>query len=112
LLGQETSIPNLTVGTDIPNFWSVGGFSFELKNSANISTTESFLNITGDGIISGPAGFDATPGTFSLTATRTGDNIITFGFLADTTAVPDGGATAMLIGAGLLGLGALRRKVS
>ena len=50
--------------------------------------------------------FDPTAGVWDLQAGTVGN----FHFSAGTT-VPDGGATAMLIGVGVLGLGALRRKL-
>ena len=47
-------------------------------------------------------GFTPTPGTWSITDTSTGKET-TFSFGADT-AVPDSGATALLIGLGLAGV--------
>ncbi len=47
-------------------------------------------------------GFDPTPGTWSITDTG-GKATVTFGSAAT---VPDGGATALLVGLGLAGLAA------
>jgi hypothetical protein len=59
-------------------------------------------------------GFDDTVGTWTLSGTGTG-GALTFAFSTTTatgTAVPDGGATIMLLGAGVLALGVMRRKIA
>jgi len=94
--------------TATPSLWSVGGFKFDLASSVVISQTATFLNITGVGTITA-TGFDATPGTFSFTASDSnGQAQATFGFQAQSTAVPEPGTISLL----LLGAGgwALRRK--
>jgi len=93
--------------------WQVGGFTFDLTSSTIVSQDNFFLNITGVGTISA-AGFDTTPGTWSFTVSNAdGKRHSTFGFQSDTVgnAVPDGGATAALLGVALAGIEVLRRKI-
>ena len=87
--------------TATPSLWSVGGFHFDLLSSVIVTQTASFLNITGAGTISGN-GFDATPGDWSFTSTSSrGGNQTSFGFLADTAAVPEPETIRfLLLGAG------------
>ena len=117
--GDFTSVANGTVGTmkdlfnattgvppTILNFWTVGGFSFDLVSASLDGKTSKFLNITGTGIVH-KVGFDDTAGEFSWTGTKSGNS---FSFAADSsTDVPEPMTLAML-GAGLLGLGAARRR--
>jgi hypothetical protein len=92
--------------------WQVGGFTFDLTSSTIVSQDNFFLNVTGIGTISGN-GFDPTPGTWSFTISNAdGKTHSTFGFESDTasTSVPEGGATAALLGLALAGVEVLRRK--
>src|SRR5207249_5686588 len=94
--------------------WSVNGFTFNLTSSV-VQTPRSatFLSVSGTGIITGPAGFDATPGVWAFTSQNAGGHPHdTFSFSANTEggAVPDGGMTLALLGAGLMGLAAFRAK--
>ncbi len=103
-----SSTPEWTLGT--------GQFSFDLMTSVNSSVNDTFLNVSGTGTIhSTIAGLDDTQGFFSLTASRSAANQVTFSFQSTTSTtpppgLPDGGATAMLLGVGVLGLGAMKRK--
>jgi hypothetical protein len=106
----SVAFKDIDVGTSILSLWSTGGFTFDLMNSANLSTADGLI-IAGTGIIHNAA-FEDTTGTFSLTASRSTPGQVEFTFQATSSAVPDGGATAMLLGVGMLGLGAIRRKVS
>jgi hypothetical protein len=105
-----------TGGAAVPGFWSIGAIaSFDLATSANISTDNLFLNITGTGTLHA-AGYDDTPGYFNLQANRTDPTKqIEFYFTASTTTTPpvqtpDGGATAVLLGLALLSVGAITRR--
>ena len=96
-------------GPTIANFWSVGGFTFSLASSAkNPSSTATFLDVTGTGTISGN-GFTATPGIwqFNITSATQG----AFSFQSSSTAVPEGGSAVAMLGMGLLGLAAARKKL-
>ena len=101
--------------TPTPGLWSVGGFTFNLLSSTVVTQTLTFLNIAGTGIISGN-GFDPTEGTWAFTSqnaggTHTGPHTF-FSFSANAASVPDGGSAVSLLACALLGLAALRRKVS
>jgi hypothetical protein len=85
-------------GPATPHLWQVGNFNFDLLSSTVVSQSSTFLNVTGTGTISGN-GFDATPGTWSFTSSDSnGTNQNTFGFQAQTAAVPEAGSS-ILIGA-------------
>jgi hypothetical protein len=90
--------------------WSVNGFTFNLTSSTVAFRSATFLNVTGTGIITGPAGFDPTPGVWAFSSSAAGHRGSTFSFQANTDAVPDGGMTLALLGAGLTGLAAFRAK--
>jgi hypothetical protein len=98
--------------TATPNLWSVAGFKFDLTSSVIVTQNSTFLNITGVGTMSGN-GFDTTPGTWSFTSSDSnGSNQASFGFQAQSTAVPEA-STVVLLGIGALGLTvaqSLRRK--
>ncbi|HEY1765370.1 MAG TPA: hypothetical protein VGF85_10635, partial [Opitutaceae bacterium] len=77
-------------------------YSFDAVGPITIVTqNNNFLNIQGSGWAT-ETGFDATPGTWSITDTAQG-KITTFTFGASST-VPDSGATALLIALGLAGV--------
>jgi hypothetical protein len=90
--------------TSTPALWSVGGFTFDLLTSTVTMQTNNFLSIKGTGIITGN-NYDPTPGVWAFT-TQSASNAQgpTFTFSANTAAVPDGGMTVALLGAGLVGL--------
>jgi hypothetical protein len=74
-----------------------------------VSQSATFLNITGFGTASGN-GFDPTPGTWSFTSSDSnGQNQTTFGFQAQSTAVPEP-STVALLGAGISSLIASRKR--
>ncbi|HEX2750270.1 MAG TPA: VPDSG-CTERM sorting domain-containing protein [Verrucomicrobiales bacterium] len=97
----------------VDDFWTVGGFSFDLTSSSLIFQSGGFLNASGPGIMSGH-GFDPTPGLWRFTAQDpSAGTPAVFSFSASTTAVaqvPDGGSAASMLGLGLLSLGMVRRK--
>ncbi|MHB9010078.1 MAG: hypothetical protein ACYDC1_24465, partial [Limisphaerales bacterium] len=79
----------------LPNFWSVGGFTFDLTSSAiedqfTTASGKGFVSVVGSGVVSGYS-FDSTPGTWSFTTQDpSAGTPATFSFSA-STAVPDGG---------------------
>jgi hypothetical protein len=99
------SIPPLwkyTVGTTEYSF-DLTTMAIDFRNTTTIALSGTgYANITG---------LDETWGTWTFSAqldpNRPKGSTFTF---SSTDAVPDGGATAILLGVGLLGLGALRRK--
>lgn len=98
-----TPLWTFTVGTGP----SAITYSFDLE-SLKINyrdTTSIVLAGRGEANITG---FDTTDGDWKFTANAGGG---TFSF-SSTDTVPDGGATAMLMGVGLLGIGLVRRKIS
>jgi len=91
--------------------WSVNGFTFNLLSSTVVSRSATFLSVSGTGIITGPPGFDPTVGMWAFTSQNAGGRPHdTFSFSANTEAVPDGGMTLALLGAGLMGIAAFRAK--
>jgi hypothetical protein len=89
----------------------VNGFTFNLLSSTVVSRSATFLSVSGTGIITGPPGFDPTSGMWAFTSQNaSGRPHDTFSFSANTEAVPDGGMTLALLGAGLMGLAAFRAK--
>jgi hypothetical protein len=87
-------------------------YSFDLTSLDNglfVAGSPNNFGMSGSGVAH-ITGFDDTVASWSLEGTGSGFN---FKFASESTTalgVPDGGATAMLLGVGLLGLGALRRK--
>ena len=101
-------------GPSTPALWMVGGFKLDLTSSTVISQSSNFLNVKGVGTLSGN-GFDPTPGTWSFTSSNSnGTDNATFGFQAQSAAVPEGSTVALFaIGlVGLLGRELLRRKAA
>jgi hypothetical protein len=95
--------------------WTVNGFTFNLTSSTVDTQNSKTLSISGTGTITGPAGFDATPGVWQFTSQSPGGiDHSTFSFSAGTQAlgVPDNGMTVMLLGAGLLGLAVFHAKLA
>jgi hypothetical protein len=103
----------LNSGSAQPLLWSVGGFTFSLNTSTVDFQNSVGLLASGTGIIMGP-GFDPTPGEWAFTTQAPGGmNHNTFTFSAGTVAVPavpEGGMTVALLGAGLIGLVIFRAK--
>ncbi len=90
-------------------FWNVGGFTFTLSSSMkNATSTATFLDVSGTGVITGN-GFEATQGVWQFNITAGGGN--NFSFQSFTSAVPEGGSAVAMLGLGLLGLAAARKKL-
>ena len=100
--------------TATASLWSVGGFTFDLLSSTVVTQTATFLDISGTGIVSGN-GFKPTEATWAFTvqdAGHTGGRFFSFSANLAPHGVPDGGSTVSLLSFGLLGVAALRRKLS
>ncbi len=95
----------------LANFWTVGGFTFNLTASSVFSTAGGFLNVILVGTVT-HAGFDATPflGAFQLSDPSI-DGQSTFTARLSFNAVPDGATTVLLLGATLSGLAFAKRKL-
>jgi len=120
-IATTASFKDFNFGGGNLNEWTLssGQFAFDLTTSAKSgTTTDTFLNVSGTGFVkSSIAGLDTTPGFFSLTASRSFPGQLTFSFQASTSTippddnrVPDGGATAVLLGLGVLGLTVAKRR--
>lgn len=100
--------------TPTPGLWAVGGFNFDLMTSVIVSQSNTFLDITGTGTITGN-GFDPTPGTWTFTSSRSdAGTSTTFGFQAEATAVPEAGSVFLFVlgGVCLAGSRSLRKKTA
>ena len=110
---------NTPSSSPIMNFWSVGGFSFELLSSSifaqGVQNGVGTVSVTGTGIITGN-GYTATAATWSFSSSDpSAGTPAVFSIQAASgtiSGVPDGGTTIMLLGAALSGLGLLKRKLS
>lgn len=114
---------NFNTTTPINSFWSVGGFTFELLSSSVTSQggtpgSSGYVAVSGTGIVSGN-GYDPTSMSWSFTSQDPKAGVApdswTFsasGTTSGGTGVPDGGSTAMFLGAALSGLAFLKKKVA
>ena len=90
----------------IAMFWQVDGFTFDLVVSHILFQGDGFLAVFGTGLITGH-GYTSS-GTWRFSTQDDPANGV-FSFSAST--VPDGGATAALLGLGLVAIEGLRRKL-
>ena len=99
--------------------WSllVGGLSFDLGAITSIDEVGPIIGFTGVGIVHA-AGYDDIAGTWSFSAdTSNGGSTFSFSSTTSTisptttSTIPDGGATAGLLGLGIAGLALARRKM-
>ena len=98
--------------TPTPALWSVGGFTFDLTATTFLQQSIHGILIEGTGTIMGN-GFDPTAGIWSFSQQAGKGTTLTFS--ATTSAVPDGGMTATLLGlglAGLVGVGRLHQRLA
>jgi len=109
---------NFATSTPINSFWSVGGFTFKLLSSWVVAQggtpgSSGFVVVNGTGIVS-KSGFTDTMMSWSFTSQdpKIGSNPDTWTFSASGNSVPDGGATAMLLGIALTGAALLKRKLT
>ncbi len=119
VMGDIASFPSLyqfNPSAPATPLWTVGGFTFDLTSSTVMLQNSKFLVIEGIGILTGN-GFDATVGRWAFTSQQSdGSNRVSFSFSSNNAAVPgqvpDGGTTVALLGAALVGVAALRRKLA
>ena len=92
--------------------WNVGGFTFDLSGATVVpGQNNNFLHVTGTGTVTSTnSSFAATPGLWSFTVSDSnGQDQTTFGFQANTTAVPEPGTLA-LITTGVVSLAGMARS--
>lgn len=106
-----------TPSTAYAPLWTVtaGGetFTFELTSSTVTMQTASFLDITGVGFLTGTGttNYDRTPGSWAFSSQSSGGATRSrFSFSANNTALPDAGSALTLLGIGMMGVEAVRRK--
>ena len=128
--GDFSVVPNSTPVTYTPlqwnfnsgaiaNFWTVGGFTFDLTSSAVQSQSGSFLEVTGNGFVrsTNPL-LDLTPAfyTFSISSADGATTGNVYGFSASTATrgvgVPEGGSALALLGMAFAGIELARRKLA
>ena len=98
----------------LPAFWSVGGFTFDLVSSSIFSQGGGFLNVLLNGMVTGN-NYDPTQfsGSFQVAdPAANGQVTFTERISFNSTAVPDGGATVLLLGMGLIAMTLLKRKMA
>jgi len=114
------SWPSSTLVSPLWTFSTIGGsetFSFALANDSVVTQTSSFLNLLGNGTLTGTGAvnYDPTPGVWSFTISNpSGQTSANMSFTfqnSQTAVIPDGGATVMLLGAALSAMGLFRKKL-
>jgi hypothetical protein len=83
-------------------------FNLTALTSVNRATDDA-ITLAGYGTVN-LVGYAPTLATWTFSVTSSGDQ--TFSFASSNVALPDGGATAMLLGGALSALGLLRKKLS
>jgi hypothetical protein len=109
---------NFNTSTPINNFWTVGGFTFQLLSSfiyqqGGTPGVNAYVVVDGTGLVSGN-GYSPTPMTWNFTSqdplASTSPNEWTFSASGASAAVPDTAATAGLLAAGWLGAVLMKRR--
>ena len=91
----------------VSNFWSVGGFKFDLISSSIVFQGFGAVVVNGVGTASGN-NFDPYAGTWSFTTQdRSANGVFSF---SGGSSVPDSGTTALLLGTALVGMSVVARR--
>lgn len=114
-VGTLVSYKNFTyapLGVVNPIWLTATGLSFSLTSISSVTEVGTVgLILFGSGTISSTtAGFDTTPGSWSFNASQTGTKFSWGSTASAGSRVPDGGASAILLGVSLLGLASASRK--
>jgi len=100
---DAVSMSLFTLGGSADPLWTTGGFTFELLNSTVNAQNDTFINVSGNGILR-HANYEDTYGSWYLSGNPLGEG--NFNFSAGSVPAP---AALGLIGLGLLGFSASRR---
>ena len=96
----------------VQNFWSVGGFNFNLSTSAIYTQDTSYIQVILAGNVTGN-GYSPTAFTGSFQIDQQPVNgVTTFTQHLSFNGVPDGGEAVLLLGAAMTGLVLIRRKLN
>ena len=112
LVGNIGNIQNLAFASftgPMANFWTIGGYSFDLTSVTQITSNDpsAFLVLNGTGIIRA-LNFDNTPASWRFSSDTTGNGGFSWS-AKSATSIPEPGILALL-SIGLIGLG-LRKKI-
>lgn len=111
---------NFNTSTAINNFWSVGGFTFQLTSSAvaqqgGTPGVTGYVVVDGTGTVSGN-GYTPTPMSWIFTSqdpmAGPSSDSWTFSAAGSTPGVPDGASAAVLLGIALSGVAWFKRKAA
>lgn len=107
--GVPFTVAPLSAAVPIEGLWTDGAFTFDVLTGTVDTRSTSRLTASGSGLMTS-AGFDPTPGTWTLAIT--GNGSVLFGFDAKplATVIPDSGSSAVLLAVGLLGLLGVGRR--
>jgi hypothetical protein len=88
---------------------TIGGLTFDLLTVHVATQNSMFLNLYGTGMFH-LAGFEDTPGTFTMSGNQAGKTFSASASKGTVDVVPDAGSSLLLLGMGLVGLRAWRKR--